>query len=156
MFFMLFNVVQTYLIYTRQRSILLNCFYFICLFAEMSERSITPSLSETGSTTIMNRVQYDYSHSQHFHHHHPPALHQQERSHSMDDTVLARDSKRICLVGTVVDDQITLAAAKSLNVPVVTSETGSEFIEDNTWTTYFILNEFEGPLYEAIYKSKHK
>jgi protein ECT2 len=41
-------------------------------------------------------------------------------------------------------------------VPIVTSETGSELIDDHSWTTFFILNDFEGPLYEAIYKTKHK
>lgn len=126
------------------------------LFTERTGRSITPTLSETGSTTIMPIVQYEHSHSQHFHHTHPPPLQHQSRVQSMDDTVLAKNPYRICLVGTVVDDQVTLDAAKSLNVPVITSETGSELIADDSWTTYFIMKEFEGPIYEAIYRSKHK
>jgi hypothetical protein len=74
----------------------------------------------------------------------------------MDETVVAKKPVRVCLVGTVVDDEVTLAAAKNLNVPVVTSETGSELVGDDSFTTYFIMKVFEGPIYEAIYKSKHK
>lgn len=66
------------------------------------------------------------------------------------------DKIRICLIGTVVDDVQTLNAAKAFKVPVITSETGTEILEDESWITYFILNDFEGPMYEAIYKSKHK
>lgn len=66
------------------------------------------------------------------------------------------ESTRICLVGTVVDDKISVEAAKSFGVNIVTSETGSEFIDDTQWTTYFVLNNFENTIYEAIHKSKHK
>lgn len=64
--------------------------------------------------------------------------------------------QRICLVGIVVDNQESLESAQSFNVPVITSETGSEFISDENWSTYFILHSFEGPIFEAIYKTKHK
>ena len=64
--------------------------------------------------------------------------------------------QRICLVGIVVDNQECLKSARSFNVPVITSETGSEFISDDNWSTYFVLHSFEGPIFEAIHKTKHK
>lgn len=67
-----------------------------------------------------------------------------------------KSMQRICLVGIVVDNQESQKSAKSFNVPVITSETGSEFISDDCWTTYFVLNSFDGPIFEAIHKTKHK
>lgn len=125
------------------------------LFAEMSAGSVTPTLSESGSQTIVPMQPDSLSSCSHQngHHHH---FHHIQQSHSLDDQTIVPISKRICLVGTVVDDKVTLAAAQAFNVPVITSETGSEFIEDESWITYFILNDFEGPLYEAISKMQHK
>ncbi|CRK99988.1 CLUMA_CG013280, isoform A [Clunio marinus] len=64
--------------------------------------------------------------------------------------------KRICLVGTVVDDDEVASAAKLFNVPVLSSETGKEFCDDDTWMTYYILKEFEGPIFENIYRAAVK
>lgn len=64
--------------------------------------------------------------------------------------------KRICLVGLTAHDENLKSAANTFNIPVVESETGLELIVDNKWSTYFVLEEFEGPIYEAISKSKHK
>lgn len=64
------------------------------------------------------------------------------------------ENLRICLVGNVVRDDPTVEAAQTFGVPVITSETGLELINDYDWRTYFILAEFEGPVYEAIHKSK--
>lgn len=64
--------------------------------------------------------------------------------------------KRICLVGAVAEDQEIIDTAKTFDVPLVTSNTGVEFIDDDTWTTYFILPEFEGPEFDKIYRSKVK
>lgn len=64
--------------------------------------------------------------------------------------------KRICLVGAIAGNEEVMNAAKLFNVPVTTSETGIEFIEDNSWMTFFILTEFEGRIYDNIYKSKTK
>lgn len=64
---------------------------------------------------------------------------------------------RICLVGEVVDDPDTLAAAKHFGVPLLTSETGEEYaLGNHEWMTYFILKDFEGPLFEALSKSPNK
>lgn len=63
---------------------------------------------------------------------------------------------RICLIGTVVDDSKTVEAARTFGVPVISSETGEEFLEDTSWLTYFIMNDFEGPLFEAIQATGHR
>ncbi|KAM7359031.1 epithelial cell transforming 2 pebble isoform 2-T2 [Cochliomyia hominivorax] len=64
------------------------------------------------------------------------------------------ENLRICLVGDVINDTATVEAAQTFGVPVITSETGLELINDYDWRTYFILNDFESPVYEAIHKSK--
>lgn len=63
---------------------------------------------------------------------------------------------RICLMGTVVDDPVTVSAAQTFGVPVISSETGAEIIGDTAWTTYFIMNDFDGPIFKAIQKTKHR
>lgn len=66
------------------------------------------------------------------------------------------ENVRICLVGAVAHDTDTLAAAQSFKLPVVMSETGGEFVSDTSHVTYFVLNDFEGPVYDTIYRSKHR
>ncbi|KAL9906287.1 protein ECT2 isoform X1 [Glossina fuscipes] len=61
---------------------------------------------------------------------------------------------RICLVGEVAEDESCCEAARTFGVPVVTSETGLELINDYAWRTHFILKDFETALYSAIHKSK--
>lgn len=64
--------------------------------------------------------------------------------------------KRICLVGSVADDQDVVNAANLFNVPVETSPTGSELAGDDSWMTYFILSDFEGAIFNHLYSSKVK
>ncbi|XP_011293557.1 protein ECT2 isoform X2 [Musca domestica] len=64
------------------------------------------------------------------------------------------ENLRICLVGDVIQNDAAVEAAHTFGVPVITSETGLELINDCDWRTYFVLNDFEGPVYEAIHKSK--
>lgn len=66
------------------------------------------------------------------------------------------DLVRICLIGSVGNDLLTLQAAQKLGVPVIVSDTGKEHITDEQWLTYFVINDFEGPIYQTIYKTKHK
>lgn len=73
------------------------------------------------------------------------------------DGANAGPSIRICLVGEVVDDQDTITAAKHFKVPILSSETGEEYaLDKDQWTTYFILKDFEGPMFEALSKSPNK
>jgi len=64
--------------------------------------------------------------------------------------------KRICLVGATCNDPALNAAAQQFKVPVLKSETGTEYIEDTTYNTYFILKQFEGSEYDALCKSAHR
>uniref|UniRef100_A0A1A9ZF02 Uncharacterized protein n=1 Tax=Glossina pallidipes TaxID=7398 RepID=A0A1A9ZF02_GLOPL len=61
---------------------------------------------------------------------------------------------RICLVGEVAEDESCCEAARTFGVPVVTSGTGLDLINDYTWRTHFVLKDFETSLYSAIHKSK--
>jgi hypothetical protein len=45
---------------------------------------------------------------------------------------------------------------KAFDVPVVLSETGAEFINDGSWDTIFVLEEFSGPVYDAIHHSEQR
>lgn len=62
--------------------------------------------------------------------------------------------KRICLIGSLATDEQILMAAHSFNVPVITSETGLEFVNDTKWTTYYVMRDFDGENFNVISKSK--
>ncbi|EFN72495.1 Protein ECT2 [Camponotus floridanus] len=64
--------------------------------------------------------------------------------------------KRICLVGAACNDPALNAAAQQFKVPVFKSETGTEYIEDTTYHTYFVLKQFEGSEYYTLCKSPHR
>lgn len=68
----------------------------------------------------------------------------------------SREQVRICLVGAVAHDKACLAAAQTLKLPLVLSETGAEYATDTNTLTYFVLNQFDGPIYDTIYRSKHR
>ncbi|XP_053986553.1 protein ECT2 isoform X2 [Hylaeus volcanicus] len=72
------------------------------------------------------------------------------------DPVIIPRKKRICLIGAACDDSTLGAAAQQFSVPVLKSETGSEYIEDTAYCTYFVLKQFEGPEYDALHKSAHR
>ncbi|XP_049314353.1 protein ECT2 isoform X2 [Bactrocera dorsalis] len=64
------------------------------------------------------------------------------------------ENLRICLVGDVVNDTETVEAASCFNVPVITSENGLDVLNDYEWRTFFVLKDFEGPIYDAIHRNK--
>ncbi|KAJ9588187.1 hypothetical protein L9F63_018451, partial [Diploptera punctata] len=63
---------------------------------------------------------------------------------------------RICLIGELGNDTRILEAAQAFGVPVVCSTNGSEFINDGSWDTVFVLEEFSGPIYDAIHRSEQR
>nr|XP_040222614.2 protein ECT2 isoform X1 [Anopheles coluzzii] len=81
-----------------------------------------------------------------------------EAAMSISTSPSTPEMTRICLVGPVAQDAATLAAAQSLKLPIVTSDTGAEYIGDDDISirTVFVLNDFEGPVYDAIYKAKQR
>ncbi|XP_060518985.1 protein ECT2 isoform X3 [Cylas formicarius] len=62
--------------------------------------------------------------------------------------------RRICLIGNLKNDAVLRSVAESFNVPVVTSETGQEYLEDNSCCTFFVIENFDGDVYNTICKSK--
>lgn len=81
---------------------------------------------------------------------------EEQPSVSKNENPGAVEKQRICLIGATIDDEATVAAANTLNVPIVHSDTGEEFISDREWTTYFVMSRFEGEHYNKIRKSKHR
>lgn len=69
-------------------------------------------------------------------------------------TVTTNGNRRICLIGTVSKDCQVLKAAESFDLPIVKSETGQEYINDNNCSTIFVLENFEGDVYNTLYKAK--
>ncbi|XP_069689585.1 protein ECT2 isoform X4 [Periplaneta americana] len=63
---------------------------------------------------------------------------------------------RICLIGEISNDSRIIEAAQVFGVPVVSSASGSEFINDGSWDTVFVLEDFVGPVYEAIHASEQR
>lgn len=63
---------------------------------------------------------------------------------------------RICLLKEVADCDQTNKAAEGLNVPVLISNTGEEYIDDSEWKTYFVLKEFYGETFETMTKRKQR
>lgn len=64
--------------------------------------------------------------------------------------------KRICLVGRVAEDDAVCRAAHSFGVPILTSETGAEYVSNTTCSTYFIIDDFDGPVFKHLHKSPHR
>ncbi|XP_046392945.1 protein ECT2 isoform X2 [Ischnura elegans] len=70
-------------------------------------------------------------------------------------TGCSRD-RRICIVGKLGNSSDLIEAAKSFGVPVVFSETGLEYLKDDAFETFYILEEFNGPVYEKIHRGTQK
>nr|CAD7426713.1 unnamed protein product [Timema monikensis] len=76
----------------------------------------------------------------------------------MTYTVPIRESldTRICLVGKTRTDANVISAAQRFGVPVVSSDTGAEFLNDGSWDTVYVVGDFSGPVYEAIHRSEQR
>ncbi|XP_029174380.1 protein ECT2 isoform X2 [Nylanderia fulva] len=64
--------------------------------------------------------------------------------------------KRICLVGSTCNDPALNIAAQQFRVSVLKSETGTEYVEDTSYYTYFVLKQFEGSEYYNLCKTPHR
>ncbi|XP_044014359.1 protein ECT2 isoform X2 [Aphidius gifuensis] len=64
---------------------------------------------------------------------------------------------RICLIGDIRNNSLISAAAQKFGVPVLTSDTGIEYSgDDKVYCTYFVLQSFDGSVYEALPKKSHR
>lgn len=61
---------------------------------------------------------------------------------------------RVCLVGDVINDASTVLAAQSFAVPVVQSSNGLDLPDEHAWQTCYILDDFDGPMFETLNKNK--
>lgn len=77
-------------------------------------------------------------------------------SHSNENVISAtmEESRRICIVGSLGRDGTVVEAAKSFQIPVIITDSGHEYIDYDTYITYFILNEFEGDMFELLVQKK--
>lgn len=60
---------------------------------------------------------------------------------------------RLCLVGNLSSDSKLRSVAETFGVPIVNSENGQEYAQDDS-STIFVLENFEGDVYNSLYKSK--
>nr|CAI5842869.1 unnamed protein product [Callosobruchus analis] len=65
-------------------------------------------------------------------------------------------STRLCLVGNLADDPALRTIAESYGVPVVTSKDGQEYSHDDSCSTIFVLENFEGNVFEKLHKSRKR
>ncbi|VEN56703.1 unnamed protein product [Callosobruchus maculatus] len=63
---------------------------------------------------------------------------------------------RLCLVGSLADDSTLRTVAESYGVPVVTSKDGQEYTHDDSCSTIFVLENFEGNVFEKLHKSRKR
>ncbi|XP_044266145.1 protein ECT2 isoform X2 [Tribolium madens] len=71
-----------------------------------------------------------------------------------NDVAPIKSNRRICLVGTLASDTALRTVAESFRVPVITSKDGEDCAQDDSFSTVFILESFEGDVYNCLYKQK--
>lgn len=59
-------------------------------------------------------------------------------------------------MGKAAEDAATCKAAQSFRIPILTSDTGLEYVSDTTCTTVFILDSFDGPNFKQLHRSPHR
>lgn len=64
--------------------------------------------------------------------------------------------KRICLIGDVARNQTTCFAAHKFGIPVLTSETGAEFVGDTSCSTVFVVGSFDVENMKELHKFPHQ
>ncbi|XP_044752577.1 protein ECT2 isoform X2 [Coccinella septempunctata] len=62
--------------------------------------------------------------------------------------------QRICFIGDVAFDNDLRTVAEHYNLPIITSETGRDFAQDNNCSTIFVIDKFQGTTFSNLYKAK--
>ncbi|KAF7287575.1 epithelial cell transforming 2 pebble isoform X2 [Rhynchophorus ferrugineus] len=75
-----------------------------------------------------------------------------EETFKNDESLFA--DRRICLIGNLAEDNKLHSVAESFGVPVVCSENGLEYVNDNACCTYYVIDTFDGDIYNALSKSR--
>ncbi|XP_077293738.1 epithelial cell transforming 2 pebble isoform X3 [Arctopsyche grandis] len=71
---------------------------------------------------------------------------------NLSDKDVESVDQRICLVGELAKNEELLLAASSFGIPVILSDTGQDILEQDV-VTHFVLQDFEGSLFDALRKS---
>lgn len=66
----------------------------------------------------------------------------------------ASSYQRICFIGDVAFDDDLRTIAEHYNLPIVVSETGREFAQENNCSTIFVIDKFQGTVFSNLYKAK--
>ncbi|CAL4094312.1 unnamed protein product [Meganyctiphanes norvegica] len=82
---------------------------------------------------------------------------QTQPSLTLTDCTLMTDAEagvdpRICLVGSLADDAEAQTAAQKFGVPIVLSMDGMDMVEDISFSTFFILADFECEEFDELHK----
>ncbi|XP_019767152.1 protein ECT2 isoform X2 [Dendroctonus ponderosae] len=72
-----------------------------------------------------------------------------EEAHKSDDY-----DRRICLIGGLANDSGLQSVAESFEVPVVHSQDGREYMNDTACCTYYIIDNFDGSLFNSLCKCR--
>ncbi|KAJ3633884.1 hypothetical protein MTP99_010803 [Tenebrio molitor] len=73
---------------------------------------------------------------------------------SGNDVASVTNNRRICLVGSLAKQAALRKVAESFNVPIVTSDDGRDYAQDDFYSTMFVLENFEGDVYNSLCKQK--
>ncbi|XP_034482371.1 protein ECT2 isoform X2 [Drosophila innubila] len=77
-----------------------------------------------------------------------------EEQSKTEMSIMSKLPTRICLVGGAGKDAGTVQAAESFGMPVIHSETGLDIMNDLEWRTFYVLQDFEDEIFDAIHKQK--
>ncbi|XP_062134544.1 protein ECT2 isoform X5 [Drosophila sulfurigaster albostrigata] len=77
-----------------------------------------------------------------------------EEQSKTEMSIMSKLPTRICLVGEAGRDAGTVQAAESFGMPVIQSQTGLDIINDTEWRTFYVLQDFEDEIFDAIHKQK--
>ncbi|KAL7732556.1 hypothetical protein ACLKA6_019189 [Drosophila palustris] len=78
----------------------------------------------------------------------------EEQQSKTEMSIMSKLPTRICLVGVAGEDAATVQAADSFGMPVIRSETGLDILNDMEWRTFYVLQDFEDHIFDAIHKQK--
>ncbi|CAG9830214.1 unnamed protein product [Diabrotica balteata] len=70
--------------------------------------------------------------------------------------VSSQSNLRLCLVGSVASDSDVYNVAQSFALPIVTSKDGQEYTQDDSCTTIYVVKEFDGDVFNVLFKSKQQ
>lgn len=74
--------------------------------------------------------------------------------HLLTQVVIAGYDRRICLIGGLANDYGLQTVAESFEVPVVHSQDGKQYMDDTACCTYYIIDNFDGSVYNSLCKCR--